>query len=91
MFVGSGSQTSNYTFDGYIYRLARVCPIIHLKLILREWVILGWIKVRSFRLHHSRALLLVLISLYRRRRLWSGLRVGSETVIKDEWKASVSP
>ena len=74
------------TFDGYIYRLARVCPIIHLELLLRKRVFLGWVKVRSFRLHHSCVLFLVFISLRRRNWLCCGLRVDGEAVIKDEWK-----
>jgi hypothetical protein len=86
VIVGSGSRKNDCTLDGYIYRLARVCPIIRSELLLRKWVILGWVKVCSFGLHDSRVLLLVFISLRRKRWLFCGLLVGGEEVIKDERK-----
>ncbi len=82
--MGSGSRTNDCTLDGYIYRLAGVSPIICLELLLRKWGFLGWVKVCSFGLHDSRALLLVLITLRCRRWLFCGLRVGGEAVVKGE-------
>jgi hypothetical protein len=70
---------NDYTFDGYIYRLASVCPIIRLELLLRIWVIFGWLKICPFRLHDS-TFLLVFISLQRWSWLFCGLRVGGEAV-----------
>ena len=94
--AGSGlnAPTNERTLDGYVYWLAFVFPIIRLELILRERIVLGRRKIRSFRLHDATLLLLLFLFVFlslRRRWYCPGygrLLVGGEAEVEEdgEWK-----